>query len=128
MTRINVVPVETLCNQHLLAEHRELTRIPNTIVSGKAKLDGKYPKEYTLGAGHVKFFYPHLKWLHNRYNQLYQECLYRGFNVKYIWPDNVPTRLYNDWEVTQEAIDTNLERIKLRLPANAKFTKREVKE
>lgn len=109
-----------------MAEFRELTRIPNTIVSGKAKLDGNYPKEYTLGAGHVKMFYPRLKWLHKRYKELHQECLYRGFNVQYIWPDNVPMRLYNDWEVTQEALDTNLERLRIRLPANAKFTKREV--
>lgn len=29
MTRINLVPPEELCDQHLLAEHRELTRIPN---------------------------------------------------------------------------------------------------
>lgn len=125
MTRINVVAVETLCDKHLLAEHRELTRIPNTIVSGKAILDGKYPKEYTLGTGHCKFFYPRLKWLHERYNQLHQECLYRGFNVQYIWPDNVPMRLYNDYQVTQEAIDINLERIKIRIPVNAKFTKRD---
>lgn len=125
MTRINVVAVETLCDKHLLAEHRELTRIPNTIVSGKAVLDGKYPKEYTLGMGHCKFFYPRLKWLHERYNQLHQECLYRGFDVKYIWPDNVPVRLYNDYQVTQQAIDINLERIKLRMPINAKFTKRD---
>lgn len=124
MTRINVVAVETLCDKHLLAEFRELTRIPNTIVSGKAVLDGNYPKEYTLGTGHVKFFYPRLKWLHERYNQLHQECLYRGFNVQYIWPDNVPMRLYNDYQVTQQAIDINLERIKLRMPINAKFTKR----
>lgn len=124
MTRINVVAVETLCDKHLLAEHRELTRIPNTIVSGKAVLDGNYPKEYTLGTGHVKFFYPRLKWLHERYNQLHQECLYRGFNVQYIWPDNVPMRLYNDYQVTQGATDINLERIKLRMPVNAKFTKR----
>lgn len=124
MTRINVVPVETLCDRHCLAEFRELTRIPNTIVSGKAVLDGNYPKEYTLGKGHVKFWYPRLKWLHNRYKELYDECIARGFNVQYIWPDNVPMRLYNDYQVTQEAIDINLERIKLRMPVNAKFTKR----
>ena len=63
MTRINVIDTSLLTDQHLRAELREITRIPNTIVSGKAKLDGNYPKEYTLGTGHVKFFYPRLKWL-----------------------------------------------------------------
>ncbi|OYQ73494.1 hypothetical protein B9T20_07170 [Wohlfahrtiimonas sp. G9077] len=38
MTRINVVDVETLCDQHLLAEHRELTRIPNDIVKRLGKV------------------------------------------------------------------------------------------
>lgn len=72
----------------------------------------------------MKFFYPRLKWLHSRYNALYEECTARGFNVQYIWPEGVPIRLYNDYEITQEAVDINLERIKLRMPVNAKFTKR----
>jgi len=124
ITRINIVPVSELCNSHLLAEHRELVRIPNTINSGKAKLTGVYPKEYTLGTGHVVFFYTKLKWLHNRYKELYEECKARGFNVTWMWPESVPERLYNDWEVTQEALDINRERIHNRMPVNAKFTKR----
>ena len=38
MTRINLVPPEELCDQHLLAEHRELTRIPNAVAKGKYHL------------------------------------------------------------------------------------------
>ncbi len=124
MTRINVVPVSELCNSHILAEHRELVRIPNTINSGKAKLTGVYPNEYTLGKGHVVFFYPRLKWLHNRYKEVYEECKARGFNVTWMWPESVPERLYNDWEVTQEALDISRERIQDRMPVNARFTKR----
>lgn len=37
MTRINVVPPSELCDQHLLAEFRELTRIPNGVLYGKFK-------------------------------------------------------------------------------------------
>lgn len=123
MTRINVVDVTELCDKHLLAETRELVRVPNTINSGKAKLTGDYPKDYTLGTGHVKFFYPKLKWLHKRYEQLYAECKARGFSVTYMWPNDVPMRLYNDWEVTVGAIEINKQRIKERMPINAKFTK-----
>ena len=47
MTRINVVPVESLTDQHLLAELREITCIPNCVVNGKFKLDGNYPKVYS---------------------------------------------------------------------------------
>lgn len=38
MTRINIVPVEKLYDQHLLAEHREIKRIPNVIKQGKYSL------------------------------------------------------------------------------------------
>lgn len=31
MTRINTIPVQELCDSHILAEIREITRIPNTI-------------------------------------------------------------------------------------------------
>lgn len=54
MTRINVVPVEELCDQHLLAEHRELTRIPNAVARGRFSLLGQ-PADYKLGEGHVRF-------------------------------------------------------------------------
>jgi deoxyribonuclease (pyrimidine dimer) len=119
MTRINVVPVDELTRQHLLAEHREITRIPNTAVSGKAKLDGNYPNTYRLGVGHVRFFIPRLKWLHQRYNLLHAECLARGYNVTYKWPEAVPERLYRDWDPTaqemEEALRINRERIAERL-------------
>jgi predicted transcriptional regulator len=124
MTRVNAVPVSELCDKHLLAEAREIVRIPNTINSGKAKLTGVYPKEYTLGTGHVTFFYIRLKWLHNRYKELYEECKARGFNVTWMWPESVPERLYNDYVVTQEALVLNRARIADRMPVNAKFTKR----
>ena len=48
MTRINLVPPAELCDQHLLAEHRELTRIPNAVAKGKYHLKGQ-PAEYKLG-------------------------------------------------------------------------------
>lgn len=122
MTRINVVPVEELCDQFLFAEFRELTRIPNTINSGKAKLDGNYPNQYTLGTGHVKFFYPRLKWLHKRYDQLYAECRRRGINATYIWPESVPERLYRDWTPDANAFKINRERLELRMPAKPRWS------
>ena len=55
MTRINLVPPEELCDQHLLAEHRELTRIPNAVAKGKYHLKGQ-PAEYKLGGRACAFF------------------------------------------------------------------------
>ena len=62
MTRINLVPPAELCDQHLLAEHRELTRIPNAVAKGKFSLKGQ-PSDYKLGEGHVRFFFNKLMFL-----------------------------------------------------------------
>ena len=102
MTRINVgIPPAELVNQHLIAEHREIKRIPNCIAKGKYNMDG-IPDKFKLGTGHVKFFYNKLKYLKKRYIRLYEECIKRGFNVQnYIgaW-DNIPKELMNDYKPT----------------------------
>ena len=101
MTRINVgIPPAELVNQHLIAEHREIKRIPNCIAKGKYNMEG-IPNKFKLGTGHVKFFYNKLLYLKKRYISLYNECIKRGFNVQnYInaW-DNVPQKLMNDYKV-----------------------------
>ena len=41
MTSINVgIPPAELINQHLIAEHREIKRIPNCIAKGKYNMEG----------------------------------------------------------------------------------------
>ena len=78
MTRINAgIPVEKLSDQHLLAEHREIKRIPNT------KFTGKVPERFTLGKGHVLFFSDKHLYTLDRYIKLHYECQKRGFNVGY---------------------------------------------
>ena len=102
MTRINVgIPPAELTNQHLIAEHREIKRIPNCIAKGKYNMNG-IPDEFKLGTGHVKFFYNKLLYLKNRYWKLYIECIKRGFNVQNYssaW-DNVPQELMNHYQPT----------------------------
>lgn len=81
MTRINVgIPPQQLSDKRLMAEHREIKRIPNTIISGKAKMEG-IPSRFTLGKGHVKFFYDKIGFLGIRYKDILKECQYRGHNV-----------------------------------------------
>lgn len=120
MTRVNVVPVEELCDAHILTEAREITRIPNCVNSGRYNLKDQ-PNEYTLGTGHVKYFYSRLKWLHNRYNAVHKECLERGFNVTYKWPESVPEDLYNDAVISEHALKINRERIIARWPKKARY-------
>ena len=117
MTRINVgIPPVELVNQHLLAEHREIKRIPNCVAKGKYNMDGM-PERFKLGTGHVKFFYNKLLYLKKRYVRLYEECIERGFNVQnYIeaWND-IPAELMNDYNVRANDIRIIRERINERL-------------
>ena len=116
MTRINVsVPPKELSAKHLIAEHREIKRIPNAIRTGKAVVNN-IPARFSLGKGHVKFFYDKLLFLKNRYEELYSECINRGFKVTYYgnaW-DDIPPNLMNDYIPTPEDDRIIRERIKQR--------------
>lgn len=133
MTRINVVPVAELCDQHLLAEHRELTRIPNGIMEGKLKLEyPDRPAEYTLGTGHIKFFTNKLRFLYARYQLLDQECIARGFAVQHIWPsrlmNSTTLRYWDDYRPDNRALRLNRARIEERMPAKARWTEHQKDE
>ena len=118
MTHVNVLPAELLLSEHLLAELREITRIPNAILSGKAKIDFKaIPAHYTLWKGHVIFWYDKLGYIRARYDHLYKEAKKRGFNVMYKDVDYSllspvhQVALMNDYVPTKEAQLLNIERI-----------------
>ena len=123
MTRINLVDPSELCDQHLLAEHRELTRIPNAVARGRFSLVGQ-PADYKLGEGHVRFFFDKLAFLQRRYVALHEECLARGFRVQNIWPQEQPDdpALGGDSPPTELALALTRERITARMPARARFT------
>ena len=117
MTRINVgIPPAVLGDRHLMAEHREIKRIPNCVNRGRYSLDNQ-PDTFKLGTGHVKFFYDKLLYLKRRYDSLYDECRKRGFNVQnYIdaWND-LPEELMNDYNVKADDIRIIRERINEKL-------------
>jgi len=117
MTRINIgIPPKQLTNKHVMAEHRELKRIPNVVSRGRYNLKTA-PPQFTLGKGHVSFFYDKLGYLKKRYIELYDECKARGFNVQcYVssW-DGVPIELMNDYTPTERDIQIVSERIAERL-------------
>ena len=100
----------------MIAEHREIKRIPNVIKSGRYSLKNQ-PLIFTLGEGHVKFFYDKLEFLRKRYISLYDECIARGFNVtNYIdaW-DNIPDKFMNDYSPTSNDTRIVQERINERI-------------
>lgn len=117
MTRINIgINPKTLTDRHLMAEHREMKRIPNVVSKGRYNLKN-VPPQFTLGKGHVSFFYDKLGYLLERYKEIHEECRKRGFNVQNYtssW-DGVPKELMNSYTPTQRDIDIVTERILDRL-------------
>ena len=117
MTRINVViPPAELTDKHLVAEHREIKRIPNCVAKGKYNMEG-IPDEFKLGKGHVKFFYNKLLYLYLRYWKLYLECKNRGFNIQNYskaW-NGLPEELLNNYEPTDVDREIVRERINEKL-------------
>lgn len=140
MTRINLVPPPELCNQHLFAEWRELTRIPNGIVSGKYVVDlDKIPSQYTVrtkdnpagGKGHMKFFFNKLKFLYERYGSIRDELAHREMPQISMWPDGafmfwptIDNELWNDYEPPPEAIALSRKRIAEMMPKRPRFGKK----
>lgn len=130
MTRINVVPVETLCDQHLLAEYTELAPIVLNVVNGKWRNLKGAPKAYKLGTGHVLFFRDKLVYLIQRYDQLVAELRARGYAINYPTLQNQITSenrvelnpFLNDYTPTFDAIDENVQRIVERLEHMGKIT------
>lgn len=135
MTRINIVPPAEICDQQLIAEWRELTRIPNGIVAGKYIVDLKQiPERYTVrtednpdgGKGHMKFFFNKLKFLHRRYQAIMDELAQRGMPRRSMWPvDSLNIwslqGLWGDYEPTPEAIALNRKRITEKFPKKARY-------
>ena len=121
MTRINVVPPRELTDKHLVAEYRELPRVfglsSNWLRRGK---DTKVPKTYTLGKGHVAFFYDKVRFLEHRYAELVAEMRRRGFKVQYPKPRHVPVSedVLNHYTPTAKALAINRQRITDRLNGN----------
>lgn len=120
MTRINVIPVHELADQHLMAEYRELPRV----LKQKINIDGA-SHTYLLGKGHVKWAALHLGYIYNRYYELVSEMKYRGFNTSF---DHIERpQIENPYNVTDTDIKINRERILDRIrskPSWYKWTKR----
>lgn len=89
MTRINLVPVVELTDQHLFSEFREIKMVPYFLSVSLEALErctshpqehllNKLPAVYTLNKGHVSFFYDKGLYLQQRYSDLTRELMRRG--------------------------------------------------
>lgn len=118
MTRINsAIKVRLLTDEHLLAEHREIKRLPSVY---KKRLDSKkdlnnLPSAFTLGTGHVLFFVNKADFTLSRYNQIREECIRRGFDVE-DYSDNWKLyNVFNSYNPTVNEYELLVERISDRL-------------
>ena len=124
MTRINVVPPSELHTKHLVAEYRELPRVFKLVREAQARgelpTDKRNPVVYTLGTGHVRFFYNKLMFLFKRQLDICAEMQARGITVNYQPSldlfDGIHTWWHGDYIPTAGALYLNRERIKDRMP------------
>lgn len=134
MTRLNLIPVHKLTDQHLFSEWREIKMVPKALrrsISSRG-VDGALacvPPKFTLGTGHVRFFYDKGAYLHVRYQFLTNELARRGthdFNRDAeLDPDGIYRQLHHAFHrmyiPTQEAIELVKERIANRIAARPSF-------
>ena len=123
LTRINLVPIGELADQHLVAEYREIFMVGSALQRSLKspnwnKTKKLLPKQFTLNKGHVSFFYNKGKYLYNRYLDLVEEMKQRGMKPDPLrkfkreqWPDE----LFHDWAPHDRDLLIVRERIEARI-------------
>lgn len=120
MTRINLIKVDKLSDQHLLAELRELPRIFSHVKKHGVQ-KSKIPDFFTLGKGHVLFFTDKLKFLRDRYVKLFDEYTERGFVFNYSMQmlecnyGDLFDKQQIDWSPSEHEIDISQQRIDFKI-------------
>lgn len=80
MTRINVgIDPRELPRAALLAEHREMKRVPNQLREGRIRK--QCIESFRLNTGHVLFFTTRMRYLFRRYLVVRNECWRRDYQV-----------------------------------------------
>lgn len=117
MTRINLIDPVELMDQHLTAEHLEIGYLIGSLRrSLSSKTPIQIPPEFTLGKGHVKFFYNKVQYLQNRHQQLKVEGAKRGINLTYqIDWSGLPAWTMKNWTPSDRDKDIVRERIQERI-------------
>lgn len=121
MTRINLMPPQKLTDQHLLAEKKEINQLAGQFLKSLKSPNFNYnklPKTFTLGTGHVRFFYPYGEFLRKRFKLVCDELVHRKFaseaEFKDVWKDMGPE--YNlDYTPHEVYIDASKTRVLLRV-------------
>ena len=121
MTRINLIPPEELHYKHLVAEYREITRVPTLARKAQSRMHKlTIPNAYTMSTGHVTFFFSRLGFIADRYESLCDEMRRRGYVCNQIAREDllngIDSRFVRPYNVTPEAVELNRQRITERMP------------
>ena len=116
------MPPQELTDKHLVAEYREIMRLPNNLKTSLNRKTSTFslseiPSQYVLGKGHVKFFFDKFLFLKKRFESLVQEMHNRGFVTNYSDSGifDVSKDYMGDYNPTRKAISLNRKRINERI-------------
>ncbi len=132
MTRINLIPAKLLLDQHLMAEKKEINQLAGQMQKSLRSPNFNYyrlPQAYTLGTGHVRFWYPYGVFIRNRHREIYDECVRRNFKVEDNFNDvwkycTVGGHNYNrDFNPNQAQLNISANRILIRFEEKPDFYK-----
>ena len=117
MTRINLVKVTELTDQHVIAEYREIKMVPGSLARSlvarpEREVLARIPPAFTLNTGHVSFFYDKMQYLAQRHQELFLELGERGFSLDVsAYHDNAAlfdgymyTQFWGDYNPTRESL------------------------
>lgn len=99
-----------------MAEYRELPRIFTNVEKLKS-VPKDLPQTYTMGKGHVRFFYDKLKFLMKRQFEINDELIARGFKVNfdardlYLRYKAIDSRFKNDYNPSEAEIAISKQRL-----------------
>ena len=121
MTRVNLIPVEDLTDQHLMAEYRELKMVPAALrrslrTKPLEAVLGSVPERYTLNKGHVRFFYNKMFFLIKRYDLIVEELLVRQYKIQHTdsfqdFTEGLPIIFFEHWHPDPDEVAISQERI-----------------
>jgi len=109
MTRINLIDAAELFDQHLIAEYREIRLLVASLRKSFATSRGitkdRIPPRFTLNQGHILFFADKGRYIAQRFQQLREEMIERGFTPQYSQIDTTvwPRGFFRDWSPDQSA-------------------------
>lgn len=133
MTRINLVDPSELSRQYLQAEYHEIVRVFDLARKQQYSMHKvKQPSEYTLGTGHVLFFYDKLGFISERYDTLCNEMLNRGYTCNRVPKEElhkgIEKFMFLGYKPTVKAVEINRQRIAERTAESLSKKRKQTKQ